>query len=153
MVGLSPRARRSGQRAGRPADRKDQLGQHLVDIGRMILRLGPIEGLGTRAPLRRHAEIHVADDAGAVERAEEVGGDLVLQFLLADGRWITRCHAHIIPKPAAAVQAAHHPRAVAAPTTVRGWHPHESDHRHDPRPIELRSNIPRHQGLTQSSRM
>ena len=54
MVGLSPRARRSGQRAGRPADRKDQLGQHLVDIGRMILRLGPIEGLGTRAPPRRN---------------------------------------------------------------------------------------------------
>ncbi len=51
----------------------------------MILRLGPIEGLGPRTPLRRHAEIHVADDAGAVERAEEVGGDLVLQFLLADG--------------------------------------------------------------------
>ena len=59
----------------------------------------------------RHAEIHVADDAGAVERTEEVGGDLVLQFLLADGRWITRCHAHIIPKPASAVKSGARRRA------------------------------------------
>ena len=122
MAGRSPRDRRSGQRTGRPTNRKDQLGQHLVDIGRMILRLGPIEGLGARSPLRRHAEIHVADDAGAVERAEEVGGDLVLQFLLADGRWITRCHAHIIPKLAAAVQAARRPRAAGWRMMVRGFH-------------------------------
>ena len=83
--------------------------QHLVDVVRMVLRLGPIEGrrfaakmaalhtgeprfavtiMGSRhlgGGLPSHAEIHVADDAGAVERAEEVSSDLVLQFLFADG--------------------------------------------------------------------
>ena len=47
---------------------------------------------------RRDAEIHVADDTGAVERAEEVVGNLVLQLLFADGRWITGCHRRIIQK-------------------------------------------------------
>ncbi len=63
-----------------------------------------------KGKLRRRdidAEVDVPDDARAVERAEPVGGDLVLQLLLAKRLRICPylSHADIIPKTPLTVAA------------------------------------------------
>ena len=62
-------------------------------------------------------------------------------------------NAIIIPKPAAATQAAHRPRAAATPTTARGWNLRELDRHHDPTRNVLRSMPPRRLAPIQSNHM
>ena len=45
----------------------------------------PLPQTRSQVSRRRHAEVDVADDAGAVVLAEEQGGNAVLQFLFAYG--------------------------------------------------------------------
>ena len=56
----------------------------------------PLPQTRSQVSLRRHAEVDVADDAGAVVLAEEHCGNAVLQFLFADGGLIA--HVGIIAK-------------------------------------------------------
>ena len=56
----------------------------------------PLPQTRSQASRRRHAEVDVADDAGAVVLAEEHGGDAVLQLLFTDGGLIA--HVGIIAK-------------------------------------------------------
>ena len=71
---------------------KNQLRKHPIDVRRVVLRLGPENRrvgnehhLAWVAAFRQHAEVDVADNAGAVVLAEEHGGDTVLKLLFANG--------------------------------------------------------------------
>ena len=83
-------------------DGENQLRKHAVYVRRMVLGLRPEDRcfgdechLSWVASFRRHAEVDVTDNASAVERTEEVSGNLVLQFLFSDGRWVF--HIHLAP--------------------------------------------------------
>ena len=110
VVETSDEARRLDVALQLALDGENQLREHAVYVRRMVLGLGPkdtgrtdgssvrvLNGLAARSTrlFRRHAEVDVADNASAVERTEEVSGDLVLQFLFSDGRWVF--HIHLAP--------------------------------------------------------
>ena len=68
-----------------------ELGEHLVDVGRMVLRLGPKEcffrhkrHLVRIANLRRHTKVYITNNACAIVCAKEIGSDTVLQLFFAD---------------------------------------------------------------------
>ncbi len=80
------------------ADGEDELHEAVEDVVRgAFLGLGPHEALGLVLEERfgdghGHAEVDVADDAGGVVGIEEVLGDTVFQFLLADVGGIAAFH-------------------------------------------------------------
>ena len=95
VVGTRVPRVRGGVGTRRPTDRENQLRKHPVDVRWMVLGLGPEDRrvreerqLARVAAFRQHAEVYVADDAGAVVPAEEFGRDLVLQLFLSYGWYL-----------------------------------------------------------------